>query len=532
MAKAMSRRLADGTIRVLAPGKRWLSRRVTSADDPIYFFTDAINAITVGAAAARLSRSPGDLRGILLQEFAGRDDQRDALVDRVVASYGDDSVMQLVPLQFATERVSNLMTKVIERSRLMGYLEQSTRYIPFDQKDENGRWLYYTPTNLTGELRERYEMIMDQIFELYSEMVHGLIEHVRAAEPLQDESQRQAWLGSTRAKACDAARVVLPVATRSSVMVIGNAQTVQNLYIYLRSLGYAEADEVAEGLLRQVRELDGMKPFLRRADAAHRGGAISRYMAANRAAMADEAGPPIWGRPEEGVEVRLIDYGPSYENSLVPRMLYEQSGESLEVLVNQAPNRFSAEDCRRIIERYCGDRFNRRAKPSRAIEKAWFEWEIVGDYGTFRDLQRHRMLSGIEWQQLTTRHGYDVPPLVVEAGFEEQFEQCFALSGELFDVLVAAGLSTEAQYATLLGHRMRYTFTANLRELFHMLELRTQPAGHPGYRAICQRMYELLAEVYPTFAAQMLINMDDDPALGRLDAELIAAARQQELSSG
>lgn len=527
MPSKVSRKNQDGTIKVLSKGRRWLKPRVTDTEGPLYFFTDQISPITVGVAAARLSRSPGDLRGIILEEFYGKKENRDEFTDRVVTEYGDESVMQLSPLQFVTEGVSNLMTKVIERSRLMGYLEQSTRYIYFDQ-EVDGKWKYYTPTNLDGELREQYELAMNHIFELYSEIVRGLTEYVRLQHPLTDKSKRQAWMASTRAQACDAARLVLPVATCSSVMVTANAQTVQNLYIHLKSLGYAEADEVAEGLLREARKLDGMKPFLRRTDAKHRGGALSRYKRANRVAMRAEAQLYNAGRPVQNVEVKLIDWGPRHEHSLVPRLLFEQSGESLEVLVQQTGRRFSPERCREIIEEYCGERFNRRAKPGRATEKAWFEWEIVGDYGTFRDLQRHRMLSGIEWQELTTRHGFDVPDLVVEAGFEDQFLRCFDLSVGLHAMLIDSGYSTEAQYATLLGHRMRYTFTANLRELFHLLELRTQPAGHPGYRSICQEMYRLLSGVYPTFAGQMIfINADEDPELTRMDAELLAQARRE-----
>ncbi len=525
MLKRMSVRRDDGTIRLLQRGRDWLGRRVTDTEAPLYFFTDAISPVTVGAAAARLSRSPGDLRGIILEEFYGQDDNRDDLVDRVVSSYGDDSVMQLVPVQFVAEGVSNLMTKVIERSRLMSYLEQSTRYIYFDQQVD-GQWKYYTPSNLSGSIHGWYKTDLDWIFKLYSTMVRGVTEHVRRVEPLTDPAHRRAWLASTRAKACDAVRNVLPVATRSSVMVIGNAQTVQNLYIYLRSLGYAEADEVAETLITQARRLDGMTPFLRRADASHRGEAISQYLRTNRQVMADWTKSYPIGSVETKMRVNLVDFWPRNEADLVPRLLFEQSNESLHNLIMGEEKQFSLNQIKQIIADYCGERFNRRAKPARAIEKAWFEWEIVGDYGTFRDLQRHRMLSGIEWQQLTTRHGYDTPALIEEAGFASQYRQCFSLSVSLHDRLIKAGYNVEAQYASLLGHRMRYTFTVNLRELFHMIELRTQPAGHPGYRLICQRMYQQLQAVYPNFAAQMLVNQDDDPTLGRLDAELLAQLRR------
>ena len=163
---------------------------------------------------------------------------------------------------------------------------------------------------------------------------------------------------------------------------------------------------------------------------------------------------------------------------------------------------------------------NRRHKPGRALEEAHYKWEIVADYGTFRDLQRHRMVDDWEWQNLTTKYGYDVPDLIKEAGFEPQFRECFAISEKLWKTMKDAGLEEEAQYATLFGHKLRYHFMMNAREAFHLLELRTSPQGHPGYRKICQEMHRLLSEVHPRLGAAMkFVNQGGDPPLTRLDAE-------------
>jgi thymidylate synthase ThyX len=167
-----------------------------------------------------------------------------------------------------------------------------------------------------------------------------------------------------------------------------------------------------------------------------------------------------------------------------------------------------------------GERLNRRHRPGRALEKAHYSFDLVCDYGIFRDLQRHRMVDDLNWQPLTARYGYDVPSLVEEAGLTEQFEECFDISLRLYSTLQEAGYPLEAQYATLLGHKMRWKVTMNAREAFQMLELRTSPQGHPGYRKLSMQIYEKLAEVHPLLAEAMkFINTDEDAELTRLAAE-------------
>ena len=130
------------------------------------------------------------------------------------------------------------------------------------------------------------------------------------------------------------------------------------------------------------------------------------------------------------------------------------------------------------------------------------------------------MVDDLNWQLLSPRYGYDMPSLVEEAGLEELFQKCFDLSLELYSTLQAAGYQLEAQYATLLGHKMRWKVTYNAREAFHFHELRTSPQGHPGYRKLVLEMHEKLAEVHPLIAEAMIfVNKGEDEELTRLAAE-------------
>jgi len=235
--------------------------------------------------------------------------------------------------------------------------------------------------------------------------------------------------------------------------------------------------------------------------------------------------PGTW----DGEEVTLTSFYPSHEEDLVPDIFYAAAACSTEhiatLLGGMRQDRLEI-----LLRAYMGNRLNRRHRPGRAFERAHFTWEVVGDYGTFRDLQRHRVVDGFEWQQLRPEYGFAVPSIVEEAGLAGMFKECFELSGKLHFNMERAVGPTVAQYAVLFGNRMRYRFTTNLRALFHLLELRTGPAGHPGYRRICQKMYEQLRVVYPITASGMkFINQDEDPSLTRLAAELAAQDRRKRL---
>jgi thymidylate synthase ThyX len=503
-------------------GYEYLDTIVTNSRDQVYSFTSKLSPTIIGAAMARLSRRAGDLRLTLIEEFSQTgEDGAEGLFDRVITAYGDDSVQQLAGTYFVVEGASNILTKALEWGRFTAPLEQSTRYIFFDQRDAAGRFLYYTPTNLPPNLAADYNRTMDEIFSLYSSMVRGLAGHLRTKNPEPpDRKERTAWLNSTRATACDAIRNVLPASTRSTVGIFASAQAIEYLVMRLLSDDLEESRIVGKKILDECRKVIGT--FLKRADAPERGGAITAFLANTRTGIRQFASENLVVNErtrQQGEEVILLDHWPKDESELVAEMLFAHTDLPIKEIRRQV-SKWPQKKIDRIFKAYCGERLNRRHKPARAIEKAHFEWEILGDYGTFRDLQRHRVLDALEWQRLSPHYGYDVPALVKEGGYEEPFAECFALSQALYERLKGAGYEVEAQYATLLGHKMRYRYIFNARALFHFLELRTGPDGHPGYRRICLKMYEQFAKVYPRVAKAMkFINTREDPELARLAAE-------------
>lgn len=510
---------SSGVAKMTEAGRKYLEDKVTTVDGDVYgFFEDGLSPITVAAAMARLSRRGDDMRITILDEFTDKEGKDEDLLKRVITAFGDDSVQQLVGQYIVVENASNLLTKKLEWGRLAAYLEQSTRYIYFDQKDADGNYKYLVPDHFRPNVKKRYVKTINEIFDLYSELVHKLTEHIQNKSSVAEDERDMAWRLATRAQACDAARPVLPVATKATVGIFASGQALESLIMHLMGDDLPEARIVGQDMLAEARKT--IPTFLERADRPDRGGAMIAYRAANAKKVKDLAEKYLDETYSADLDpVSLTGVWPKNELDVIPDILYDHSHKSLDEIKAETES-MTYEQKVEILHAYIGERLNRRHKPGRAFEKIHYSWDIVCDYGIFRDLQRHRMVDDMNWQRLTPRYGYDTPELVDQANLSEQFEKCFNKSLELYSFLQAEGYELEAQYATLLGHKMRWKMTFNAREAFHLIELRTSPQGHPGYRRIGQLLHDSIAEIHPLIGSAMkFVNQDENPELTRLAAE-------------
>ena len=509
----------DHGLEITKKGKEELSKYITNTEDNVYAFNDNLSPITIAAAMARLSRRGDDMRITILDEFLGKAGKDADLLKRVITAYGDDSVQQLVGQHVVVESASNLLTKKLEWGRLASYLEQSTRYIYFDQKDSDDKYKYYTPEYFDKKTKKEYEESLNKIFDIYSKLVRKLTDYVRTESKTPKIEQDVAWQGATRAQACDAIRPVLPVAVKSTVGIFASGQALESLIMHLLSDELPEAKETGQKLLDESRKV--METFLERADKPDRGGAWQAYKAETFSSVANLADKYLKNShsPEPEEPVNLTAVWPKNELDIISNILYEHSQKSLNEIKNEVEE-WTYDKKTEVFETFIGKRLNRRQRPGRALEQIHYSFDLICDYGIFRDLQRHRMVDDLNWQQLTPRFGYSIPELVEKAGLTDEYEECFDISLKLYSVLQEAGYHLEAQYAVLLGHKMRWKLTLNARQAFQMIELRTAPQGHPGYRLLAQQIYDKIAEVHPlTSRAMKFVNQDEDPELGRLSAE-------------
>ncbi|MEJ5254082.1 MAG: FAD-dependent thymidylate synthase [Acidimicrobiales bacterium] len=516
-----------------------LRRYFTNLDGPVFALVN-LPEVVKGALFARYSRSPKSLRRLFLDEFVNDLDisgdasidatvglrRAEELYDRVFFDYGDDSVAQLGGVHLACEQASNLLTKVLEWGRLMSYLEQSTRYIAYDARI-GGRYRFYRPPDiLMSSLGTRYVGDMDRIFDTYAALLPRLQEFFREQFPKQEGDSDFIYRQAIRAKAFDSLRGILPAASLSNVGIYGTGQAYEMLLLRMRAHPLPEARSYADLMLTELRKV--IPSFLKRVDLDDRGVAWSRYLESTRQRMEELAQRlfPAHVEPEHVPTVQLVDFDPDAELKLVTSMLAPYT-RLPEQQVERQVREMSVEERLEVIRTYTGARANRRHKPGRAFERPSYRFEVLADYGAFRDLQRHRMLT-IEWQQLTPRHGYARPEAVDLAGAADDFDAAMARSADLYDALVER-FPAEASYAVCLAYNVRFTMQMNAREAMHLIELRSTPQGHPAYRVVAQEMHRLIAEEAGHRAiaeAMSFVDHSAEPELARLDAERRAEARR------
>ncbi|MGD9696391.1 MAG: FAD-dependent thymidylate synthase [Thermoleophilia bacterium] len=509
---------------------------VTDATGPVFALT-GLPEVVKGALFARYSRSPKSLRRLLLDEFlpprsdggGGTADvgaeRAEALYDRVLAEYGDDSVAQLGGAHVAVEGASNILTKVLQWGRLASYLEQSTRYIAFTDRP-GGAYRYHRPAAVLAhpDLGRAYVETLDGAFEGYAALLPRLVEHVGASVPHDPATPAAARERAVRARALDLLRGLLPAATTANVGIFASGQAYEAMLVRMGAHPLAEARECAARMLAELRKV--IPAFLTRVDRPDRGVAHGAYLSEVDRAADELARRIAPAEPRETApSVRLVDFDPDGEARVLAHAIWPATGGGLAEARARAAELSGADRAAALAE-WAGSRGDRRRRPGRALEATAYAFEVVCDYGAYRDLQRHRMLT-LQAQPLTPRLGYDVPDEVDAAGAAGDYAAVQAACTALHDVL-ASELPGEAAYAVTLAHRIRFTLVLNAREAMHLIELRSQPQGHESYRRVAREMHRQIAEVagHRALAAMMSFVDSSDPAAGRLAAEARQEARR------
>jgi thymidylate synthase ThyX len=504
-----------------------LAPHFTNLDRPVFALVNLPETVK-GALFARYSRYSGTVRRLYLEEFAadapaaGRpfDAEEGAraaqLYERVFVGYGDDSIAQVGGAHVACEWVSNILTKLLQRGRLAAYLEQSTRYIPYDQPlPGDGGYRFYRDQ----ELGPPFAAAMDEIFGIYSRSLTAVEAWAGERWPRGDGEPEGPWQRSIRAKALDLLRGLLPAATLSHVGIYASGQAYEQLILRLLASPLPEAREFGGMILGELQQV--MPSFVSRVDRPDRGGEWVSYLQRRREqteAWVSRLGLDRRDAGDGSPSVELIHVDGSEENLLASCLLEAASVPETEVLARI--DVLDRDERAELLAALIGERANRRHRPGRGFEALRYRFEIVSDYGAFRDLQRHRMLT-CQWQRLGPDLGAGVPDEVREAGAGGEFERALEVSRGEYERLLAAGLREQAPYALSLAYRIRYTLDLNAREAMQLIELRSGREGHPGYRAVAQAMHERIAAIHPGVAAAMKhVDTSAEPRLERIMSEI------------
>lgn len=500
----------------------------TNVDEPVFALVNMPDTVK-GAMFARYSRYQGTLRRMFLDEFSGDLDSVAArafdgaegeraakLYERIFLGYGDDSVAQLGGAHVACEWVSNILTKQLQRGRLAAYLEQSTRYIPYDSEMLGGGYRYYRDF----QLGRQYESAMNRLFGTYAAVMPRVMASVAANFPVGDGQDEAAHRRAVAAKSLDLLRGLLPAASLSHMGVYASGQAYENLLLRLAASPLPEARDCGEKILRELQKV--IPSFVQRVERPDRGGRWIEYLASLRESGERWSSNLGIGEPVDeadlGPSVRLLDHQGD-ERGLATALLYESSSLS-ESGVRDAVDALSEEQLAALLADMSGERENRRHRPGRGYEALRYRFEIVSDYGAFRDLQRHRMLT-CQWQTLTPHLGAEVPEELVRADAADAYRAALDTSRAEYERLVANDQAEHAPYALCLAYRIRYVLDLNAREAMQLIELRSSREGHPAYRAVAHAMWDQINQVHPAVAGAMkFVDRETEPRLERLTAEM------------
>jgi thymidylate synthase ThyX len=510
-----------------------LAPHFTSLDAPVFGLVNLPETVK-GALFARYSRYPGTLRRMFLDEFAdslgdadgvaafeaGEGERAARLYETIFLGYGDDSVAQLGGAHVACEWVSNVLTKVLQRPRVAAYLEQSTRYIAYDRPMADGGYRYYRDETLGPQ----YAAAMDTLFSTYSQALPQVAAWVDQSFPGDPSPARTRAIN---AKALDLLRGLLPAASLSHMGIYATGQTYEQLILHLLAHPLPEARRCGEGILVAIQAI--MPSFVARVPRPDRGGEWIAYLQERDAAAArwtarlglDDASVAA---AVDGPSVRLLHVDGD-EEALLAALLFEAAGVGEEE-TRLRLSALGADERAQMLADLVGERRNRRHRPGRGFEALRYRFEIVSDYGAFRDLQRHRMLT-VQWQRLGPHLGAEVPAELDAAGVGDAFRRGLEVSRAEWERLVCEGRAGEAPYALSLGYRIRYILDLNAREAMQLIELRSGREGHPSYRAVAHEMHRQIAAVHPAVAAAMsYVDDETEPRLERILAEMRTDAKR------
>lgn len=535
--------------------RKILERYVSNTSGNVFVLRNLPEVIK-GALFSRYSRSTLGLRSLLLKEFILNEetafesiacinqeeeveDQTVAIkkaqnfYDRILDGYGDDSIGELGGAHLAIEQVSMIGAKFIEDCRIGGSpLEKSTRYIYFDQKIKGDYLFYREPILMASAYRDLYVETCNHLFETYGELIPPMTELMERSFPKEEGSSKGAYKAAIRAKVLDCLRGLLPAGTLTNMGIYGNGRFFESLLQKLHCHPLAELQEIGA---RSQEELAKVIPsFVRRSELGHRHQeAFTEYYETVREEvhlMSEQQVAHMSPREERGqeAEVRLIDSTPDPVIRVAAALLYAESGRSLADLRDYCRT-LSEEELARILDVGCDRRENRRHKSPRALEHVDFTFEICADFGVYRDLHRHRMLTQ-ERHLLSCDHGYYLPEEVVGTEMEERYIEAMERGRSAYEA-IRREFPDEAQYVVPMAYNIPWYFVVNLRAVQWLTELRSQPAGHPNYRYVAQEMARQISEAIPAFERFFKFVDYDGHKLGRLGQEERKEKRMESLAS-
>ena len=418
--------------------------------------------------------------------------------EKWVVGYGHASVAEHAVAHLAIEEFSILASKIIEDARLASFTEKSTRYVVFDRDK-----FYREPHLMASRHARLYEETCGFLLETYTRLTVPVVDAVKRETPREQKQTERGYETACKAKACDILRYVLPAATLTNIGMTLNGRLLEHLITKLLSHPLEEPRQIGALLKEEGQKI--IPTLIKYADR-------NAYMVETSQAMETLAAEQLAGcAPEDTPDVALVRFPEDAGEQLVAAILYGYSAHPFHQMLERA-RKISGEEKGRIIDEYLSRR-GKHDQPLRALEHLTYTFDILVDFGAFRDIQRHRMATQTP-QELSPLHGYSTPPEIVRYGLLREYEECMTRARSAF-AEIARDFPREAPYVLPLAFRKRVLFTWNLREIHHFVQLRSAKQGHTSYRHIAQQVFREVERVHPLLAKYIRVDLEDHP-LARL----------------
>jgi thymidylate synthase ThyX len=503
--------------------KSILKSHFSNSDRAVFAITTP-RQVDRGALMSRYSRTDKTMRRIFLNEFANNPMRGEEFYQKILLEYGDDSVAELGEAQIAIEWISNIAAKKIEDHRIgLSYLEKSSRYVAFDRK-VNGQYKYHREKKIMASpYADQYIQACDYTFDTYSKNIQPMQKFIKELKPIEHfhffdsiskqevsygnlksstdiESARRIYEATIRAKSLDVLRAILPASTLTNLGITGNGRAFEYLLSTMFASDLTEIKLLADQLYTELNKI--IPAFIKRANDKY-GQSLQKYITDTKKAISIIAQQSLTGIEIDSSpqNVKLLNYEGNLdaEVNVASAILYDSTvGHSLEKIIHHIRSAPEYER-HKVIQTFTKFRNNRRQRPGRAFEMTEYTFEMFTNFGMFRDLHRHRILT-MERQLLSTKHGYDIPPEIYGLDILKDFKDCMYKSHEVYE-MIDKKMPEEAQYVVNFAYKYPYFMKINLREACHMIELRTIPQGHHDYRTVCQEMFRQIKKVHPILAS-------------------------------
>ena len=532
-----------------AKERKILSSHFSNTDSSVFAIITP-RQVDRGALMSRYSRTDKSMRRIFLDEFLKNKNRGEEFYNRVLIEYGDDSVAELGEAQIAIEGLSNIAVKKIEDRRIgLSYLEKSSRYVAWNKKT-NGKYRFFRdPVLMKSKFADQYIDACNLAFDVYSKNIEPMVNYVREKFPIEKytfkdssdgkeksfsklkqesdiKSANMIYKGSTKAKALDILRGLLPASTLTNVGITGNGRAFEYLLTILHSSNLQEERDLASKIKA---ELDTtIKSFVRRSNDKY-GKALQSYLQDVKKTSKNLAKKYQSNHVIQGTKTKLVE-NESEQNAIdkiITALIYEQSKSNSFNEIAKNVKKISKNEKKKIIENFIKLRKNRRHRPPRAFEMTDYTFDLLNNFGMFRDFHRHRALT-LERQLLTTDHGFVIPKEISILGIQKEYKDCLNNSKSVFNK-IRTKFPEQAQYVVNFGYNYPYFMRFNLREATHLIELRTVPQGHIDYRRVAQDMYKQINKVHPTLSKIMKYVDTNEYELERFESEKRTEEKRKKL---